>query len=98
MSASNFLQWRLEEVEDSPPNTTLATSTTSPSTYTYNSTSTSTMSAPTPSPEEAGVPKEKTEPVSWDKTLTWENSLDKLKLLKSIGNGKKTIVKREVKI
>ena len=96
MSASNFLQWRLEEVEDSPPNTTLATFTTSPSTST--STSTSTMSAPTPSPEEAGVPKEKTEPVSWDKTLTWENSLDKLKLLKSIGNGKKTIVKREVKI
>ena len=26
-------------------------------------------------------------PVSWDRRLTWDNSLTQLKLLKSIGNG-----------
>ena len=71
MSASNFLQWRLRGVEDSPENTTLA----------------STTSTTVSSPEESDVPKEKTETVSWDKTLSWENALNKLKLLKSIGNG-----------
>ena len=31
-------------------------------------------------------------PVSWDRTLTWDNSLTQLKLLKSIGNGSEGFV------
>ena len=81
MSTSNFLQWRYGGVEDSPQNTTLTTSTIS------TSTTSSTVSTPAPS-----RPKEMTETVSWDRTLTWENSLNKLKLLKYIGNGKKTFI------
>ena len=46
-----------------------------------------TSSTSSTSSTESDVPKEKTETDSWDKTLTWENSLNKLKLLKSIGNG-----------
>ena len=31
-------------------------------------------------------------PVSWDRTLTWDNSLTQLKLLKSVGNGSERFV------
>ena len=68
-------------MEDSSPNRTLATSTSS------------TVSIPAPGTEKADEPKKETETVSWDRTLTWENSLNKLKLLKSIGNG----IKRHLK-
>ena len=30
--------------------------------------------------------------VSWDRTLTWDNSLTQLKLLKSVGNGSEGFV------
>ena len=63
-------------MEDSPENTTLS--------YTTSTT--------VSSHEESDVPKEKTETVSWDKTLSWENALNKLKLLKSIGNGSEGFV------
>ena len=59
----------------------------SPQNTTLTTSTSSTISTPAPS-----SPKEMTETVSWDRTLTWENSLNKLKLLKSIGNGKKTFI------
>ena len=93
LSPSVLLKWSLGEVEDSVQNTTnsLNVSTESP---TKDTTTTTILASPssdsavvTTVQETGGDPA-----VSWDRTLTWDNSLTQLKLLKSVGNGSERFV------
>ena len=84
LSPSILLTWRSGEVEDSLQNTT------NPLNVSEESITKDTTTNPAPPSTGYAVPTTiegtgSDTSVSWDRTLTWDNSLTQLKLLKSIG-------------